>query len=112
MDDARYYPANPIPSLILSVEQRKQISLLSFDDLARIHNWLMSFAIRAGRKVFFVAMSAREEVKAEFPSTPPEFYILRVQKLIEEKRLVVSLGEIENWRACEVILPPGEIEWK
>lgn len=112
MDDANYYPANPIPSLILSVEQREQISLLSREDVARIDNWLMSFAIRRERKIAFLVGQSILQLESEIPNVPDVFYILRVQKLIDEKRLEVEGDIFNNWLGCEVFLPKGEIEWK
>ncbi len=112
MIDDSYYPKKLIPGLELSDAEREWVSQLTLQDLARIDNWLMSFAIRRGRKIAFLVMSSMHEMQSEIPNLPDSFYILRVQKLIEENRLIVSLGEIENWRGCEVILPPGEIEWK
>ena len=112
MDDESYFPEKSIPDLELSVENRRSISRLTPTDVARIDNWLMSFAIRRGRKVSYLAMQSMSQLESDLPDVPDAFYILRVQKLIEEKRLIVSLGEIEDWPGCEVCLPKGEIEWK
>ena len=107
-----YYPENPIPSLKLSAEQRERISLLTREDVARIDNWLMSFAIRRGRKIAFLVGQSMLQLESEIPNVPDVFYILRVQKLIDEKRLEVEGDIINNWLGCEVLLPKGEIEWK
>jgi hypothetical protein len=112
MDDEKYYPEKSIPDLKLSEEQRERIAQLTQAEVARIDNWLLSFAGRRERKVLYLTLSAISELKSDIEDVPSEFYIFRVQRLIEEGRLVVFTGEIETWLDCEVRLAPGDIEWK
>jgi hypothetical protein len=106
-----YLPEHIPPDLTLSSEKNERVSRLTPAGVARIDNWLLSFAIHKGRKVAFLVMSAMQQLQSYIPDVPDAFYILRVQKLIEEGRLELD-GNIDFWRDCEVRLPPGEIEWK
>ena len=56
-------------------------------------------------------MSAMQQLRTEIPSVPDTFYILRVQKLIEEGRLEMD-GNMDFWSRTEVRLPPDGIKWK
>ncbi|MBK8466580.1 MAG: hypothetical protein IPL32_12180 [Chloracidobacterium sp.] len=109
LDD--YLPEKFASDLNMSSNEMERILLLTPSEVARIDNWLLSFAIHRGRKVAFLVMSAMQQLTAEIPSVPDAFYILRVQKLIEEGRLELD-GNMDFWRQSEVRLPPGEIEWK
>lgn len=111
MNPHGYLPEKFAPELNLSDDEMERISQLTASEVARIDNWLLSFAIHRGRKVAFLVMSAMQQLRTEIPYVPDAFYILRVQKLIEEGRLEMD-GNMDFWRQTEVCLPSGEIEWK
>jgi hypothetical protein len=111
MNPDAYLPEKFAPELNLSNEEMERISELTESDVARIDNWLLSFAARRARKVAFLVMSAMEQLETEIPSVPDKFFILRVQKLIEEGRLEMD-GNMDFWQQTEVYLPDGEIDWK
>ena len=111
MSPYKYLPAKLANELKLSDDEMERIAQLTASEVARIDNWLLSFAIRRGRKVAFLVMSAMQQLRTEIPSVPDTFYILRVQKLIEEGRLEMD-GNMDFWHQTEVCLPSGEIEWK
>ena len=107
-----YLPEKFASDLGLSDTQFENISQLTPSEVAKIDNWLLSFALRLQwRKVAFLVMSAMEQLRDEIPSVPDIFYILRVQVLVEEGRLEID-GNMDFWRQTEVRLPAGEIEWK
>lgn len=84
-------------------EYQERIDALTPADLQRIDNALMAGASTQFRKVARVvgiAMSAKEEDDR----IPDYFYASRVQKLVEEGRLV-SQGNLEFMRFSEVKLP-------
>ncbi|MBC7898711.1 MAG: hypothetical protein H7070_01540 [Saprospiraceae bacterium] len=111
MKSENYSPKHIPADLNFTDKEYEQIERLTSADVARIDNWLMSFAIRKGRKVAFLVMSTMGELANDLPNIPDTFYILRVQKLIEEGRLELD-GDMDFWRQSEVLLPKGEIEWK
>ena len=106
MTNETYLPKYIPPDLILSLEQNLRISRLTLADIARIDNWLLSFATLKAQKVSFLLMSAMQQLLSDYPDVPDVFYVLRVQKLIEEGRLELD-GNMALWRKCEVRLPPG-----
>lgn len=105
-------PKKAIPELEISDTHRERISRLTPSEVARIDNWLMSFASRRGRKVAFLVLSAMSELKSDIVGVPDVFYLRRVEKLVDEGRLVISLGDLAKWEDCEVLLAHGDIEWK
>jgi hypothetical protein len=111
MKTSIYLPERLPPDLGLTDEEMERISKLTDADVARIDNWLLSFAIHRGRKIAFLVMSAMQQLAAEIPNVPDTFYIARVQKLVEEGHLQLD-GNMDFWHQSEVRLPLGEIEWK
>lgn len=111
MNSENYLPERIPPDLNLSDAEMEHISLLTASDVARIDNWLLSFAIFQWRKVAFLAMSTMHQLQSEYPDVPDIFYLLRVQILIEEGRLELD-GNMDFWHRSEVRLPKAGIEWK
>jgi hypothetical protein len=111
MNSETYLPKYIPQDLTLNLEQNLRISRLTLADIEKIDKWLLSFATHKPQKVAFLLMSAMQQLLSVYPDVPDIFYILRVQKLIEEGRLELD-GNMNSWRKCEVRLPPGELEWK
>ncbi len=88
----------------LNAEQARVAASLSPELVERIDACLLSYVVVYNRKVARVVGSAMMKRELRVPGLPDLFYRDRV-KLLVEKGLVVSEGNLEYMRYSEVRLP-------
>jgi hypothetical protein len=92
----------PLPAL--TEEQQARVDQLTAEEVQKIDEALMAGASKQLRKVAFLVMRAIRANRDSIPDVPDVFCVSRVQKLVEEGRLVAE-GDLDHPRFSEVKLP-------
>ena len=94
----------PTPDPDLNKDQRLRVAKLSFEELTRIDETLVSHASKLNRKVAMLVGLSIMDLRKDIPNVPDVFYAQRVKKIVNEG-LLIAEGNLDYMRFSEVRLP-------